>query len=106
MSAEITSFQKIAIGAIANAERAEDWPSALAMVYALADRRKRKKPSVKIRAYQHPTAPDCVCSDKRAYANPIELVALDDVADLLGWTEKGISEWRTMYLELRSKIKP
>lgn len=65
----------------------------------------RDAPAVPVRAYQHPTSPDCVSADPHAYASPRELVDAEALYDHVDWLEKGICEWRAYAIETGRQLK-
>ena len=63
------------------------------------------EPTVKFRAYLHPTSDGFVTTDPNAYANPRKLVAWDDVIDRIEWLDKGIAEWRASAIDAGRQLK-
>ncbi len=49
---------------------------------------------LRVLAYMHQTADHCVSTDPTAYDKPRQLVALNDVIDVVGYVESGLAEWR------------
>lgn len=52
----------------------------------------------KVVAYMHRKYDHCVSVDPYAYQDARELVLLNDVIDIIDYLEKGLAEWRSLYL--------